>query len=269
MGRLGRLAGLAKDLEAYFKESRSARVEGISAISDTLVCQIAELNEDLLAIMDEPDPASVEAWLQQWSLVTRADEGRIEAAVTSAPLPRDAELSPEVAWARRRHLMKLRGLQVLLDNEQEAARNWVVSPFTAAHSSPPGSPCKSVTEKTIVENDLDVLSLSVPPSPRGMTLAPPTGGYPYRPPKRSSLPRSDPEDVSLAADPLNSSLESTAVSKPESPKLADFSVQNGSRPSTPSSKFIDGQYVALRPASPGTRLSPIAPSSLARSVRKV
>merc|ERR1712176_1115101 len=95
--------------------------------------------------MDEPSSASVEAWLQEWMLVTKADaDGRIEAAMTSARLKRDSELSTELAWARRRQLMLLRGLQLLLDKDQDGARTWVASPFSGAPKSPsaPGSPCR-------------------------------------------------------------------------------------------------------------------------------
>jgi hypothetical protein len=266
MGRLEKLVGLSRDIKGYFDGAFPSGAEGISTTMDAVASMVADVNEELLCVLDDPSASSLREWLRQWSGIIDADRGqRLETTMAALPLKRDAELTTEARRVRRRWLALLRGVQVLLN--QDAIRAWAV---TSLGEAEPGSPSswKPPSEASASmgmgqEGDDDDLSLTTPPSPRVVLLAPPGGGLPYRPPERQSLPGGEvPVDQGTASVPM----ATQPGLRPETPSTTcEDAMASGSRPGTPG-KFIDGQYVAGRPNSANKRLPPIGhpPSSLSR-----
>merc|ERR1719443_860908 len=108
MGRLEKLMGLATDIKQYFEKSASSGYDGISLTMSTLVDRVAEINEELLCLLDDPSPASLKVWLEKWATVTEADSGqRLETTLAALPLKRDSELATEARRERRRWLALL------------------------------------------------------------------------------------------------------------------------------------------------------------------
>jgi len=273
LGRLEKFVGLSVDIKSYFQKIAPG-CEGISETMDVLVSRVTELNEELLCLLDDPSPGNLQAWLEQWSSISNVDKDhRIEATLAALPLRRDNELSPEARRERRRWLALLRGVQVLLN--QDAIRAWCITPLGEVVPGSPASWKAGSEAGALQEAESDDLFLSTPPSPRGVMLAPPGGGHAYQPPQRYSLLEGEELlDQGVAGVPMGYQSGGQSGWRPEA---SPTRCEEGSRPGTPG-KFVDGSYVSLRPNSASMRLpplpasspsiSPIAPSSLAKPVKK-
>lgn len=273
MARLEKLVGVCLDTKDYFEQIAASECQGVSAVLDATVSLVGEANEELLVLMDEPSPEMLRDWLQQWARVSEADAGdRIDKAMAVLPLKRDHEVTIEPRRVRRRWLALLRGVQVLLNHD--AVRRWAVTPLTQVEPESPLASCKT-SLAVVQEVDVEELSLSTPPSPRGVMLAPPGGGLPYRPPERRSLlDGEDHVDEGAAGVPMGNEtrwhVEPPFAACEDALEKGLVPVAPSSRPSTPG-KFVDGAYVsyAARPNSASTRLPPLAaPSSLAKPVKQ-
>lgn len=260
LGRVERLGVLSADALGFLRREPAAGATEASGVLEELVQAFQGLGEDLLSLMDEPSRDAAKAWLQQWDdFFASAGAGpRLEAAMAALPLRRDPELGPQERAVRRRWLLLTRGLQVLL--EDEALRAQAALPL-ARLADPSGRlprPAALASSRRAVPDEGNsgshggvgmqdaVLALSTPRSPR---VVPGLSGLPGGYPQRSSAPT---PSGSSAAGALSSW-------RPATPSTCDDAAVQAARPQ-PSSKFVDGQCVYLRPDSPGMKLSPLSKS---------
>jgi len=125
MVRLEKLVALSIDIKDYFEKAFPSDCQGVSATMDGVAGKVAEVNEELLCLLDDPSPASLRVWLEQWAGIHDVDRGqRLESIMTALPLKRENELASEARRVRRRWLALLRGVQVLLN--QDAIRAWLL-----------------------------------------------------------------------------------------------------------------------------------------------
>lgn len=255
MDRLGKLVGLSIDVKEYFQTLAPKDCAGVCKLLDALVAKTTEVNEELLCLLDDPSPASLKSWLEQWATICQVDAGeQIEVIMSAMPLKRDNEMADEARRKRRKWLALLRGVQVLLN--QQAIRLWAVSPLAEVEAGSPTGTWRPASETA--QADIDELVLETPPSPRAVLLAPPGGGQAYRPPERKSLTGgAGPVDQGTAGVPMgNQSVwrpETASTTCEDGPEM-----RSASRPPTPG-KFVNGAYVSLRPNSSSMRLPPIHP----------
>lgn len=249
MDRLQKLMGLCSDIKAYFVNMMASEVDGICMTMDNLVQLVAIVNEELLCLLDNPCLDALTTWQNLWARASEVDKDqRIESAMATMPLKRDSELTLAAKRERRRWLAVLRGVQALLS--QTAIQAWVVSPLMRTAPGSPASWSGGSPSPNVMEVSFEEFSLSPPPSPRGVLLSAPGGGFPYRPPNRESLPGD--EDYPREA-----------ISTPRTTSEMDMHPGASNRPITP--KFVDGKYINVRPGSAGMRLPPIVASSNSKS----
>eukprot|EP00927_Polykrikos_kofoidii_P054406 TRINITY_DN48822_c0_g1_i1.p1 TRINITY_DN48822_c0_g1~~TRINITY_DN48822_c0_g1_i1.p1 ORF type:complete len:691 (-),score=134.87 TRINITY_DN48822_c0_g1_i1:39-2111(-) len=254
VGRLEKVVATSRDVAQWLcRPPKLAGVEGACDLLEGVATFITDVNEDLLAVLDNPTRASAKAWTKRWSKLGAAGEGgRLDELIAGLALPTDAHIAGVAERkARRRWLALARGLQALLSDSEVRAR--VVAPFGFGGfgdgRGTPGSRCVSPgAQDHVGDAGAKILELSKPPSPRSMEV-PSDTGYRYQPPERAT-PRETPrETVPLVLRPAT---PSTTDDDGTSPKEA-------SRLTT--SKFIDGKLVEMRPGSAGVKLVPLGSAS--------
>lgn len=270
MGCLERFGAVTTDLRDFFHRGEaSLHTDGICQTLGHVMQGAADLNEDLLCLLDDPSIASAQAWLQQWeNCFGNADVGhRLESAMVALPLRRDSDLPPDQRRVRRRWLLLMRGLQVFLSDEAVRINAIgtlakIVDPTPPALKSQASHFSRGMTQGAVSFQEVDadaIIMLSTPPSPRLVApLISLGGGYTYRPPARQNpWPGVEAPDHELAVTTVEGSEGFITPWRPDAPAAIVHDALDGVR--TPSPKFVDGQYVPLRPNSADKRLPPLSP----------
>jgi len=200
MQRLYCLAALIGDLKDFF-EGLGSGLRGVTyevrAALGKILEAVTSLNEDLLAVMDDPESDSLSSWVQQWGLWGAEAAGqRLDAEMAAMPLRPDSALSGSECQARHAKLVLLKGVVALLDDKQIRASIVSLGLNTSEAQNALLQPAAVVMQ----DDDLEVLSLSMPPSPAASRTNSPRSGY---------LPRQRETSGFLAEDrPLTASSSS-------------------------------------------------------------
>jgi len=201
--------------------------------------------------------SSAEAWLALWSCCFSGSSPigqQLEAAMSSMPLKKDAELGGKHRQERQRWLGLARGLQVFLVDE--AMRSVAVSPLLLLVK--PTETSAPRRREFVLVSGPDDLELAVPSAPvitvngRRQSFQVLDKGPPAELPKEENT-----GPASTAASP---SAGTKLHWRPDTPSTtADDGTQLIR--STPTAKFIGGQYMSVRPNSPQIRLPPLSPKT--------
>jgi len=274
IGRLEQVAALAADIRDFFRQGGGLEEPGNTAgfgagaaaagaaehalgeVVEAIVQVLKSMNEDLLCLMDDPSKSSAEAWLALWSCCFSGSGPtgqQLEAAMCSMPLKRDAELGGKHRQERQRWLLLARGLQIFLNDE--AMRSLAVSPLMLLVK--PTEATAPRRREFVVASTPD-LELAVPSPPvitvigRRQSLQVLDKGPPAELPKGEKA-----GPASAAASP---SAGTKVRWRPDTPSTT---ADDGTQPirSTPTAKFIGGQYMSVRPNSPQIRLPPLSPKT--------
>lgn len=236
MPRLTSLGAAAEEVREFFSSSA-----GVNGVLKHLADAVAEYNEDLLGLIDEPTPQAARAWLDNWRRLGAQGLGeRMDVAMSALDLRQDADLHPESCRARRHWLALGRGLQLLMDDRD--LWNWLVAPLASSEDSlggqsPHSPPPTKAAERPPAAQTSDALlhELAVPASPRVLPSSP-MGILPCR-----SQPHRSPEDSQPEG---RDAAEPTSLSAPSPlPAASDERAPNE-------------LGLATEPASPATVLSP-------------
>lgn len=281
IGRLEQVAGLAADVRDFFRQGRAeepgsaagfapgaaaadAAERALGEVVETIVQVVKGMNEDLLCLMDDPNKPSAEAWLALWSCCFSGSSPtgqQFEVAMASLPLKRDAELGGKQRQERQRWLALARGLQIFLSDE--AMRSLAVSPLSLiVRPAEANVPRRREFALVTLPDDLE---LAVPSAPV-ISASRPSSGVPGRrqsfqvpnkgPP--AELPKE--ENAGPASTTASPSAGAKIRWRPDTPSTT---ADDGTQPirSTPTAKFIGGQYMSVRPNSPQIRLPPLSPKT--------
>lgn len=167
MPRLTSLGAAAEEMRAFFSVSTD-----VNDVLKYLAEAVAELNEDLLGLIDDPTLEAARSWLTSWRSLGRQGLGeRLNVAMNSLDLKKDADLDPEARHARRHWLAVGRGIHTLMDDPDLC--HWVVAPLVSREdASGTTSPCSPLpvvsfgTARGAEKSGLDFQELAVPASPR-------------------------------------------------------------------------------------------------------
>jgi len=243
MCRLERWGSVAQELIEFFQRPpRREGSEGVCSLITESVAIVAEVNEELLGLLDDPTTEAAREWLkdQYAKRVGGQCAGighRLGDACAALPLPPDAELpTKDERKERHRWLVLARGFQLLLADD--TLRSRAVAPLGGGVRTAPVSPVVPMLRQV----SADIMELSNAPLARDMAV-PQDGGYSYRPPNRPSARDERPT-------PRTPSTSATT---------SDDAVAEAARLGR--SKLMDGQLVAERPITQGAQLPPLSPGS--------
>mmetsp|Transcript_48026 Transcript_48026/g.112170 ORF Transcript_48026/g.112170 Transcript_48026/m.112170 type:complete len:635 (+) Transcript_48026:87-1991(+) len=181
--RLDGLLDLIADLRDSSYLQGSVAGANVCPVLSHIIQLISELNEDLLVLLDEPTPATVDTWCRSWANISNSGGSsceQLDEAMSALPLKKDSDLKYQDREARKRWLRKMRGLCVLVGSGG-SMRMEVVAPLMIHGTASPSSPMlRSRRESrrggaetpalSVQDLELDILSLSTPPSPRHVAL---------------------------------------------------------------------------------------------------
>jgi len=260
IGRLERVAALAADIRDFFRQGAAAAdaaERALGEVVEAMVQMLKSMHEDLLCLMDDPSKSSAEAWIALWSCCFSGSSPtgqQLEAAMASMPLKKDAELGGKHRQERQRWLRFARGLQIFLSDE--AVRSLAVSPLLLL-VKPTEASAPRLREFVIVSSP-DDLELAVPSAPVIMVTGRRQSFQVLDKGPPAELPREESTGpASTAASP------SAGTKNRRRPDTSSTTADAGAQPirSTPTAKFIDGQYMCIRPNSPQIRLPPLSPKT--------
>lgn len=295
MARLSGLVRLVGELQASFAEEAAG--SGVAAVLSQFLPLVADLNEELLAVLDESTEEGLSSWMEDWRHLSQASGLAAELTRAAAVLASSRPSSAQAA-AKRAQLLQLRGVHRLL--EDQGARTWYL---TAAPSKAPLAAQQGVRSQ---EEEAFVL-LPVPEAAPMMLHSPRTSFAPRRTrwevpeattPASTAAPAefatplvTEEEDLSSSASKgasqeaaqlqrRPSGQSSFSMSRPGTPSWLQPSwarpqTPSGicwTRPDTPSTtcedtevpslprwKCVDGQYVPLKISQSVGRLPPLPP----------
>jgi len=183
--RIEAMASICGEIQSFLNETLDGRgVAGACAVFQDMVGHLSALEEDLLAVLDDPEPANVQAWLKTFTstFAGRSLGRRLDREMGPLPFKADAALKAAERRVRTRLLSLCRGLQAF--SMDSLLRAKVVAPllatvpvsvedFAAArapHSADNGgdySDC-SLSAASYVRTELNI---DMPTTPRGTSLS--------------------------------------------------------------------------------------------------
>mmetsp|Transcript_32228 Transcript_32228/g.90705 ORF Transcript_32228/g.90705 Transcript_32228/m.90705 type:complete len:751 (-) Transcript_32228:268-2520(-) len=194
MQRLDCLLAVVGDIREFASSQAPGAGLGLVQILDQLLQTSAAASEDILGVLDEPSPASIEAWRKQWDQIGVGVSGQaLGDAVMALHWQPESRLSMEERQVRKSRLSLLRGIQVFV--EESAFRGHLLEPlkvgigvlalpaFTAHYHS-------VLADKADLPSSAQVLVTEVPavdqpPAPLAVeTLSPRDDQCDYSPPSR-------------------------------------------------------------------------------------
>jgi len=123
MRRLDCLIEMSTEVRDFFDKKSVEPRDDIFKCCDTLAKLLADMNEELLAVLDEPSLVAVQEWLELWSNwdgTALADD--LEDSLQQTPF---TSLNGEAVELRQVQLMRLRGLHTMARTEQDVRRQLV------------------------------------------------------------------------------------------------------------------------------------------------
>mmetsp|Transcript_174059 Transcript_174059/g.558054 ORF Transcript_174059/g.558054 Transcript_174059/m.558054 type:complete len:756 (-) Transcript_174059:268-2535(-) len=194
MQRLDCLLAVVGDIREFASSQAPGAGLRLVQILDQLLQTSAAASEDILGVLDEPSPASIEAWRKQWDQIGVGVRGAaLGDAVMALHWQPESRLSMEGREVRKSRLSLLRGIQVFV--EESAFRGHLLEPlevgigvlalpaFTAHYRS-------VLADKADLPSSAQVLVTEVPavdqpPAPLAVeTLSPRDDQCDYSPPSR-------------------------------------------------------------------------------------
>eukprot|EP00929_Paragymnodinium_shiwhaense_P105458 TRINITY_DN7048_c0_g1_i1.p1 TRINITY_DN7048_c0_g1~~TRINITY_DN7048_c0_g1_i1.p1 ORF type:complete len:795 (-),score=180.52 TRINITY_DN7048_c0_g1_i1:88-2472(-) len=151
----------------------------VQLLEDT-VRHLAGLSDDLIEVLDEPEPGKASEWLRQWLEFPKDSEApqAVEAALSALTLLPDAKLPAEDRRVRRKSLALTRGIQALLEGDARLsaplaaplADAALLSDMLPAHMEAGADRCEEVPgmgeASLAVSLPPKVVTSTVPTSPR-------------------------------------------------------------------------------------------------------
>lgn len=257
MGRLEKLSAAAVDLDEFFGSRAgldATAAAGLCGIFKSVLSTCKDLDEELLALFDDPSPKPVQDWLLRCSSCLGGDDlsEELEARMAGLQLQPDA-LIPAAPRNERRHwLLVTKGLVTFLGDVAVQSRMTAplgpVPPRQVQRTASPEPLAATVAalREAQARVDMGLVTSTVPLSPRVNVSK---DGYPYRPPERKeSTPKGSPSSSTPGFV--------KPAWRPDTPSTAAEEADPN-----PSAKFVDGQLLKPRPITPQKQLPPLTLSS--------